>query len=183
MCVYIYIYICIYIYIYIYIYVYTHTYYVGVYIYIYIVALIAQWLERELRRRRSWVQSSPHQTERLRGQSTQSLWRITCPPPEQTPRTCWKTLWVKKNIYIYIYTCIMCNIYIYIYVHMYIYIYIYIYTHTYQYDSAWAEPRSVPILALGIVADRGPCSAVQCAPMGSLQISCFLTQGLFGYSR
>ena len=62
-----------------------------------LVALIAQWLERELRRRRSWVQSSPHQTERVRGQSTQSLWRITCPPPEQTRRTCWKTLWVKKK--------------------------------------------------------------------------------------
>ena len=30
----------------------------------------------------------PHQTERVRGQSTQSLWRITCPPPEQTPSTC-----------------------------------------------------------------------------------------------
>ena len=55
-----------------------------------LVALIAQWLERELRRRRSWVQSTPHQTERVRGQSTQSLWRITCPPPEQTPRTCRK---------------------------------------------------------------------------------------------
>ena len=24
----------------------------------------------------------------FRGQTTQSLWRITCPPPEQTPRTC-----------------------------------------------------------------------------------------------
>ena len=31
---------------------------------------------------------SPHQTGRVRGQTTQSLWRITCPPPEQTPRTC-----------------------------------------------------------------------------------------------
>ena len=39
-------------------------------------------------RRRSRVQSSPRQTGRVRGQTTQSLWRITCPPPEQTPRTC-----------------------------------------------------------------------------------------------
>ena len=61
------------------------------------VALIAQWLERELRRRRSWVQVLPCVTERVRSQSTQSLWRITCPPPEQTPSTCWKTHWVKKK--------------------------------------------------------------------------------------
>ena len=65
-----------------------------------VVALIAQWLERELRRRRSWVQSSPHQTERVRGQSTQSLWRITCPPPEQTPSTCRKDPLGQKKEYL-----------------------------------------------------------------------------------
>jgi len=52
------------------------------------VALIAQWLERELRWRRPWVQVLPCASEWVRGQSTQSLWRIPCPPPEQTPRTC-----------------------------------------------------------------------------------------------
>ena len=46
----------------------------------------------------SWVQSSPHQTERVRGQSIQSLWRITCPPPEQKHQELvGKTLWVEKK--------------------------------------------------------------------------------------
>ena len=41
---------------------------------------------------------SPHQTERVRGQTTQSLWRITCPPPEQKHQELvGKTLWVKKH--------------------------------------------------------------------------------------
>ena len=102
--------------------------YIYIYIYVYIVALIAQWLERELRRRRSWVQSSPHQTERVRGQSTQSLWRITCPPPEQTPRTCREDpLGQKKKIYIYVYIYIYIYTYIYIYIHLSLSIYIYIY--------------------------------------------------------
>ena len=47
------------------------------------VALIAQWFEGELRRRRSCVQVLPCASEWVIGQSTQSLWRIPCPPPEQ----------------------------------------------------------------------------------------------------
>ena len=104
------------------------------YVYMYIVALIAQWLERELRRRRSWVQSSPHQTERVRDQSTQSLWRISCPPPEQTPRTCREDpLGQKEKRRIKCMCTCIClykYIYIYIYTHTHIipiYIYIYIY--------------------------------------------------------
>ena len=63
------------------------------------VALIAQWLERELRRRRSWVQVLPCASGWVRGQSTQSLWRIPCPPPEQnlSEFLLEKTLWVKKK--------------------------------------------------------------------------------------
>ena len=76
--------------------------YVCVYIYIYTRNIL-------------WVQSSPHQTERVRGQTIQSLWMITCPPPEQTPgnrvrKLKVQTHWVtanppkkKKRIYIYIY--------------------------------------------------------------------------------
>ena len=33
--------------------------------------------------RRPWVQVLPCASEWVRGQSTQSLWRIPCPPPEQ----------------------------------------------------------------------------------------------------
>ena len=110
----------------------------------------------------SWVQSSPHQTERVRGQTIQSLWRITCPPPEQTPRTCREDPLgqTKKKIHIMsdppeaspgprrarasraggregTIMCVYTYIYIYIYVYMYMYIhihmYIYIYIYTYMY--------------------------------------------------
>ena len=69
------------------------------YIYTYTVALLAQWLERELRWRRPWVQVLPCASEWVRGHSTQSLWRIPCPPPEQklSEFLLEKTLWVKKK--------------------------------------------------------------------------------------
>ena len=51
-----------------------------------------------LRRRRSWVQSSPQQTERVTGQTIQRLWRIPCPPPEQIPgNRLWKIPGINKR--------------------------------------------------------------------------------------
>ena len=101
-------------------------------------------------------------TERVRGQSTQSLWRITCPPPEQTPSTCREDPLGQTNNNIYnvilstvdlvswwagrpgwpscqsagavcIYIYIYMYIYIYIYIHIHIYIYIYIFMYMYIY--------------------------------------------------
>ena len=121
-------------------------------------------------RRRSWVQSSPHQTERVRGQTTQSLWRITCPPPEQKHQELvGKTLWGKQKrtmftptmfsrrrtspglpneslcqqtLYIYIEREILC-IYVYIYiVYYYICIHIYIYIYIYIYTQICSDPIS-----------------------------------------
>ena len=89
----------------------------------------------------------------LRGQTIQSLWRITCPPPEQTPGTCREdSLGQTNNIYIYIcfmhryvcvsihlslsiciyvsyiHTCVYISLSLYIYTYTHVYIYIYIYT-------------------------------------------------------
>ena len=46
-----------------------------------------------------WVQVLPCASEWVRGQSTQSLWRIPCPPPEQklSEFLLEKTLWVKNK--------------------------------------------------------------------------------------
>ena len=68
-------------------------------------------------------------SDRVRGQTTQSLWRITCPHDS-------KSIYVQYiYIYIYMYICIMIYIYI---ICMYIYIYTYIlhrYIYIYMYIS------------------------------------------------
>ena len=70
-------------------------------------------------------------SEWVRGQSTQSLWRIPCPPPEQklSEFLLEKTLWVKKEKKKYTFTIYLTYIYIYIYTYIYTYTYIYIYIH------------------------------------------------------
>ena len=77
-----------------------------------------------------------YKAEWVRGQSTQSLWRITCPPPEQTPSTCREDPLgqTKKRKCMYIYT----------------YIYIYIYKYKFSgnlgevFEQTVSQPRGVP---------------------------------------
>ena len=76
------------------------------------------------------------------------------------------------NMYIHIY------IYMYICIDIYIYICTYIYIYIYRYDRGHRDDRVERLPGEGSERDKwGP------ALMGSLQVSCRLTEGLFGYSR
>ena len=58
------------------------------------------------------------------------------------------------------------------YICMYVYIYIYIYIYTHEYKQSTGLP--------GLSFGKGQMGS---ALIGSLLISCFLTEGLFGCSR
>ena len=78
------------------------------------------------------------------------------------------------HIYIYIYMCVCVYIYIYIYIHTYLIL-------TYNSSILYLNPKRRLGRPPGTeVLGKGQMGS---ALMGSLQISCFLTEGLFGYSR
>ena len=101
MCVYTYIYIYINVHVYIYIYIYIHIYiyiYIHIlYIYTYIYYLTGATVELAL----DYISRAGCLLEdemRIIYEYYQSLWRITCPPPEQKHQELvGKTLWVKKK--------------------------------------------------------------------------------------